>query len=238
MQIFPAIDLKDGKAVRLLRGDYDSVTVYGDDPRAVAERFAADGAKCLHLVDLDGARDGTSANFDTIALIARESGAFIEVGGGIRDEERIKRCLDAGVSRVILGTAAVRDFDFTERMAQKYGEALAVGVDVREGSVAVSGWREDAGVNGMEFCRKLRDAGVKTVIFTDISRDGAERGTNLEAYRELSKIERLSIVASGGISALDEIASLKEIGVGAAILGKALYTGRIKLPDALAAARG
>ena len=229
MQIFPAIDLSGGQVVRLYQGDYDKMTVYGADPCAVARDFIAAGAKYLHVVDLDGAKDGTLANFESIAAIAKQGGLYIEVGGGIRTEERIQQYLDLGVSRCILGTVAVKDFDFTARMAQKYGDAIAVGVDARDGYIAINGWKELSSETGIEFCRRLKDAGVQTVIYTDISRDGAEKGTNLELYRELAKIEGLNITASGGVSSLEELAELQRIGTHAAILGKALYTGRLDL---------
>ena len=233
MQIFPAIDLRGGQVVRLYQGDYDQMTVYGADPCAVARDFLAAGARYLHVVDLDGALDGTLANFESIAAIARQGGLYIEVGGGIRDEERIRRYLDLGVGRCILGTIAVKDFAFTERMAQKYGDRIAVGVDARDGYVAVSGWKELSAERGVDFCRRLRDAGVKTVIYTDISRDGAEQGTNLDLYRELAKIDGLDITASGGVSSIQELRELRQIGTKAAILGKALYTGRLDLETVL-----
>ena len=229
MQIFPAIDLSGGQVVRLYQGDYDKMTVYGADPCAVAREFMANGAKYLHVVDLDGAKDGTLANFDSIAALAKQGGLYIEVGGGIRTEERIQKYLELGVSRCILGTIAVKDFDFTARMAQKYGDKIAVGVDARDGYVAINGWKELSSETGIEFCKRLRDVGVKTVIYTDISRDGAEKGTNLELYRELAKIEGLNITASGGVSSLEELKELQTIGTHAAILGKALYTGRLDL---------
>ena len=229
MQIFPAIDLSGGQVVRLYQGDYDQMTVYGSDPCAVAREFIAAGAKFLHVVDLDGAKDGTLANFESIAAIARQGGLYIEVGGGIRTEERIQQYLDLGVGRCILGTIAVKDFDFTARMAQKYGDKIAVGVDARDGYVAINGWKELSSETGIEFCKRLRDVGVKTVIYTDISRDGAEKGTNLELYRELAKVEGLNITASGGVSSLEELKELQTIGTHAAILGKALYTGRLDL---------
>ena len=229
MQIFPAIDLSGGQVVRLYQGDYDQMTVYGADPCAVARDFIAAGAKYLHVVDLDGAKDGTLANFESIAAIAKQGGLYSEVGGGIRTEERIRQYLDLGVGRCILGTIAVKDFDFTARMAQKYGDKIAVGVDARDGYVAINGWKELSSETGIEFCKRLRDVGVKTVIYTDISRDGAEKGTNLELYRELAKIEGLDITASGGVSSLEELKELQAIGTHAAILGKALYTGRLDL---------
>ena len=229
MQIFPAIDLRGGQVVRLYQGDYDQETVYAADPCAVARDFLAAGARYLHVVDLDGARDGTLANFETIAALVQQGGLYIEVGGGIRTEERIRRYLDLGVGRCILGTIAVKDFAFTERMAQTYGDRIAVGVDAWDGFVAVNGWKEISQERGVDFCRRLRDAGVKTVIYTDISRDGAEAGTNLELYRELAEIEGLDITASGGVSSIEELRELQTIGTKAAILGKALYTGRLDL---------
>ena len=229
MQIFPAIDLRGGQVVRLYQGDYDKMTVYGQDPCVVAREFLAAGAKYLHVVDLDGAKDGTLANFETIAAIAKQGGLYIEVGGGIRTEGRIQQYLDLGVGRCILGTVAVKDFAFTERMAQKYGDKIAVGVDARDGFVAINGWKELSDEKGVDFCRRLYVAGVGTVIYTDISRDGAEQGTNLDLYRELAAIEGLHVTASGGVSSIEELKELQTIGTHAAILGKALYTGRLDL---------
>ena len=234
MQIFPAIDLRGGQVVRLYQGDYDRETVYAADPCAVARSFLAAGAKYLHVVDLDGARDGMLANFETIAAIVKQGGLYIEVGGGIRTEDRIRRYLDLGVGRCILGTIAVKDFDFTARMAQTYGDRIAVGVDARDGYVAVSGWKELSAERGVDFCRRLRDAGVKTVIYTDISRDGAEAGTNLDLYQQLAEIQGLDITASGGVSSIEELKELQRIGTRAAILGKALYTGRLDLKTVIA----
>lgn len=233
MQIFPAIDLRGGQVVRLYQGDYDQMTVYGADPCAVAREFLAAGARYLHVVDLDGARSGTAENFESIAALARQGGLFIEVGGGIRTQQRIEQYLELGVDRCILGTIAVKDFDFTKGMARRYGAHIAVGVDARDGYVAVSGWEERTAERGVDFCRRLRDGGVGTVIYTDISRDGAEQGTNLPLYEELVKIEGLSITASGGISGLEELRQLRDMGVDAAILGKALYTGRLDLETVL-----
>ena len=195
----------------------------------MARRFQEAGARFRHVVDLDGAKDGTLANFDTIAAIVRQGGLSIEVGGGIRTEERIRQYLDLGVDRCILGTIAVKDFPFTARMAQLYGAKVAVGVDARDGFVAISGWKELSRERGVDFCRRLRDAGVHRVIYTDISRDGAEQGTNLDLYRELVTIQGLEITASGGVSSLEELRTLQAMGVRAAILGKALYTGRLDL---------
>ena len=229
MQIFPAIDLSGGQVVRLYQGDYDKMTVYGTEPCAVAKAFLEAGAKYLHVVDLDGARDGTLANLSPIADIVRQGGLYIEVGGGIRTEERIAQYLELGVNRCILGTAAVKDFDFTAHVAQTYGNQIAVGVDARDGYVAINGWKELSQEKGLEFCRRLYAAGVQTIIYTDISRDGAEQGTNLQVYQELAKISGLQVTASGGISSLEELRQLQKIGTHAAILGKALYTRRLDL---------
>lgn len=233
MELIPAIDLRGGKVVRLYQGAYDQMTVYGDDPAAQAKAFAAVGARNLHVVDLDGAKDGTAANFEVIQRIVKATGLSVEVGGGIRSEERIRRYLELGVERCILGTIAVKDFAFTTRMAQTYGKQIAVGVDARDGYVAINGWKELSAQKGVDLCRRLRDAGVRTVIYTDISRDGAERGTNLELYRELTAIQGLNIIASGGISFESELTELKNMGVWGAILGKALYTGKLDLAAAV-----
>lgn len=233
MQLYPAIDLRGGQVVRLFQGDYDQMTVYGSDPAAQATRFAEAGAKYLHVVDLDGAKDGTLANYSSIASIAAQGGLYVEVGGGIRTQERIEKYLSLGVGRCILGTIAVQDFDFTARMAKEYGSHIAVGVDARDGFVAINGWKELSREKGVDFCRRLFDAGVQAVIYTDISRDGAMQGTNLEVYEELRKIEGLQITASGGISNLNELEKLEAMGIDAAILGKSLYTGAIDLAQAV-----
>lgn len=233
MKLFPAIDLRGGQAVRLYQGDYDQMTVYNPDPADQARAFAAAGAKYLHVVDLDGAKDDTTANLPAIARIAAESDLYIEVGGGIRDEERIRRYLDLGVSRCILGTVAVRDFDFTARMAQKYGDKIAVGVDMKDGLVAVAGWKEVTPEPGVAFCRRLAEAGVRAVIATDISRDGTMQGTNMDLYRELLTIPGLEITASGGIAKMEELDTLQTMGCHAAILGKSVYTDAIDLAEAV-----
>ena len=232
MKIFPAIDLRNGKAVRLYQGDYDQMTVYSDSPVDVAKSFKAKGASCLHLVDLDGAKDGRLVNFETIKEIVEEVDMYVEVGGGIRDEERIKQYLELGVGRVILGTIAVKDPGFLEAMVTKYGEKIAVGVDARDGFVAINGWKEITDRESFEFCRYLRDIGVRTVIYTDISRDGGLEGTNMEAYRKLQEIEGLEVTASGGISFEEEITALRDVAA-AAILGKAIYSGKLDLERAV-----
>lgn len=231
MQIFPAIDLRDGRAVRLLRGDYDQMTVYSAQPCGVARRFIRAGAQRLHIVDLDGAKDGrpSMANWTEIEALVQQGHAFIEVGGGIRTEERILQYLDLGVNRCVLGTAAVEDFAFTERMARRYREKIAVGVDARDGKVATHGWLKTSGEDSFDLCRRLRDAGVQTVIYTDISKDGTLSGTNLDAYRRLTQIEGLNVVASGGISSVLELRALNEMGAAGAILGKAVYDGNLDL---------
>ena len=233
MKIFPAIDLKDGKAVRLFQGDYNQMTVYSENPVEVAGDFKNKGASNLHLVDLDGAKDGKLVNFDTIKKIVSDVDLFVEVGGGIRDEQRILQYLELGTGRVILGTIAVKDFGFLCDMVKKYGDKIAVGVDVKDEYVAINGWKEVTGVKGMDFCRKLQSVGVKTVIYTDISKDGALKGTNLEAYDKLSEIKGLDIIASGGISFENEISQLRNKGIYGAILGKALYSGMLDLRRAI-----
>ena len=233
MDLFPAIDLRGGKAVRLYQGDYDQMTVYNADPAAQARAFVEAGAKFLHVVDLDGAKDDTTANMDTIAAIAKQGGLYIEVGGGIRDEERIRRYLDLGVSRCILGTVAVKNFAFAADMAQKYGDKIAVGVDMKDGFVAVNGWKEVTPEPGVAFCRRCAAAGVRAVIATDISRDGTLQGTNMELYRELLTIPGLRVTASGGIAAMAELETLQTMGCHAAILGKSIYTGAIDLAEAV-----
>ena len=234
MELFPAIDLIDGCAVRLVKGDYAKKTIYSENPAAVARSFAAAGAKYLHVVDLEGAKDGGTPNLDTIQTIVRESGLLVEVGGGIRSEEVIKAYLDAGVFRVILGTAAVQNPAFLEEMVRKYGEKIAVGVDIKDGRVAIKGWTEVSEESCFAFCEKLQKIGVKTIICTDISKDGLLSGTNLELYRQLSEKCKVDIVASGGVTTLDDVKRLAEMKLYGAILGKALYTGNIDLAAAVA----
>ena len=237
MMIYPAIDLRGGKAVRLTKGDYDRMKVYNDDPASVAADFRAAGATHLHVVDLDGAREGVPQNAGTIRKLM-DVGLFTEVGGGIRDEARICEYLQSGVARVILGTIAVRDFGFVECMVKKYGDRIAVGVDAKDGFVAVSGWEETTRLTGVDFCRRLRDAGVKTVIYTDIGRDGCLAGANLPLYRELSGIEGLDVIASGGVSFESDITALSEMNIHGAIIGKALYEGKLDLRRCIALAKG
>ena len=234
MYLFPAIDLIGGEAVRLVKGDYNQKTVYSSSPVEVAKGFYEAGAEFLHVVDLDGAKSGNTDNISVIADIIRESGLKVEVGGGIRSEEVIKRYIDAGVYRVILGTVAVENPDFCREMTAKYGEKIAVGVDIKDGFVAIKGWTETAEKTCFDFCKELEKMGVKTVICTDISKDGLLSGTNLELYRELQGKFNIDFTASGGVTSLDDVKALMEIGVYGAILGKALYTGNIDLKEAVA----
>lgn len=238
MKLYPAIDLRGGQAVRLYQGDYDQMTVYNPDPVAQAKAFAAAGAKYLHVVDLDGAKDGLAVNFATIQSITAAGDLFVEVGGGIRDQQRIEDYLALGVGRCILGTVAVRDFDFTARMARTYGNKIVVGVDMKDGYVAVSGWKELTPEPGLDFCRRCADAGVKSLIVTDISRDGTMQGTNMQLYRDLLTIPGVEITASGGIARMEELDELQAMGCHAAILGKSIYTGAIDLAQAVARFEG
>lgn len=233
MQVFPAIDIRDKKVVRLTQGDYDRMTVYADNPLDIAKGFEAVGATNMHVVDLDGALDGELVNFDTVKQLASQTGLFVEVGGGIRSSERIEKYLKAGAGRVILGTVAVEDYAFVEQAVKQYGDKIAVGVDAKDGYVAIHGWKTVTDIDSYEFCERLRDSGVKTVIYTDIAKDGALGGTNLAAYERLSKIEGLNIVASGGVTYLNEIDALKRMGIYGVILGKAMYTGKLDLADAI-----
>ncbi len=235
MKIFPAIDLSEGCAVRLLKGDYAQKTVYSEDPVSVAKGFREAGGEILHLVDLDGAKAGYAAAAGIVAKIAAESGMFVEIGGGIRNAETVKQYLDAGVGRVILGTAALRDRAFLEEMIRLYGEKVAVGVDIKNGNVAVQGWTEDDGVKYTDFLDYLDGIGVATVICTDVSKDGAMQGTNRELYRELAAKYSFKVVASGGVSTLDDIKALAKMDIYGAIVGRALYNGAIDLKEAIAA---
>lgn len=237
MYIFPAIDLYGGKAVRLYKGDYDRMTVYSDDILSVARDFEAAGAEYIHMVDLEGARDGTTPNFDAVTAVAKSTGLKVEIGGGIRDEDAVSRYLDAGVFRVILGTAAITDWDFFQAMAQKYPGQIAAGADCREGFVAIKGWLETSAVTCEDFCQRVQSAGVRGLICTDISRDGAMGGTNRALYQSLSSRFDLDIVASGGVSSLEDIRSLRDMGLFGAIVGKAYYTGAVNLKEAIEAAK-
>lgn len=234
MELFPAIDLRGGAAVRLLRGDYKQMTVYSTSPVEVAKSFAAAGARYLHLVDLDGAKDGGTPNCELIAQIVSESGLLTEVGGGIRNMQAVEHYLNAGARRVIIGSAAVTDPDFLREALLRFGEKIAVGVDLKDGCVAIHGWTETSRLDGYAFIESMQEMGVKTIICTDISKDGAMQGVNAELYRELKRRFSLDIIASGGVSGLSDLETLSSIGVRGAILGKALYTGGIKLEEAIA----
>ena len=233
MKLFPAIDLYEGKAVRLFKGDYAQMTVYNNDPTAVARDFAASGAKCIHIVDLEGAKSGTTPNFDTVCKIKATSGLFCEIGGGIRTMEVIDKYLGAGIDRVILGTAAVGNLDFVKSAVDKYGDRIAVGADLKDGYVAVKGWVEKTDLLAEDFFLQMQNVGVKTIICTDISKDGAMMGTNLELYRSLSKRFSMQIVASGGVSSMEDIERLQDMELYGAIIGKAYYTGAIDLKKAV-----
>ena len=237
MIVLPAVDLYEKKAVRLLRGEYEKMTVYSDSPVETAKKMESEGASWLHTVDLEGARDGAAPNLCVVERIAKETNLSVEFGGGIRSMETLDRVFAAGVRRAILGTAAVTDRAFLERAAARYGDGVAVGADLRDGAVAIRGWRETSGEDTDAFLRRLEEMGVGTVICTDISRDGALGGSNLGLYRSLSERFSFRLIASGGVSSAAEICALKEMGVWGAILGKAYYTGKLSLPEALEAAK-
>ena len=237
MLIFPAIDLFEGNAVRLLKGEYDQMTVYNEDPLSVARDFAACGATCLHLVDLEGAKSGTTPNIDTVRRLAAETDLFTEVGGGIRNMDTVRAYLTAGVDRVILGTAALQDEAFLKEALRKYGDRIAVGVDIRNGKVAIRGWVETSETDAMEFMAKLEQLGVRTVICTDISRDGAMAGTNHDLYAELMNRFQMNVIASGGVSSLEDVRRLAQKNLYGAIIGRAYYTGAISLRDAIEVAK-
>lgn len=236
MYLFPAIDLIDGKAVRLLRGDYAQMTIYNENPLEVAKDFEASGAKYIHMVDLEGAKNGDTPNFETVQTIAENTGLFVEIGGGIRSMDVVKRYLDAGIHRVILGTAAVEDESFLRAAVAEYGERIAVGADIRDGYVSIKGWLEQSDFTLDAFCEKMEEIGVKTLICTDISRDGAMRGTNRAMYAELKEKYNINITASGGVSSMEDIEALTAMDLYGAIIGKAYYTGDIILSDAISVA--
>lgn len=232
MKIFPAIDLIDKKVVRLSQGDYSQKTLYSDDPLSVARSFIADGATHLHVVDLDGAKKGSPVNFEVIKQL-KQFDMFVEVGGGIRDMQKIEAYQKIGVDRVILGTVAIKNFDFVVEAVKEFKDMIAVGVDAKNERVATHGWQEVSDTDSFEFCKKLYDAGVTSVIYTDIATDGMLKGTNLSAFKRLSEIKGLKVTASGGISSVDEIRQLKQMGIWGAILGKALYEKKLSLAEAV-----
>ena len=237
MYIFPAIDLYEGKAVRLYKGDYAQMTVYSEQPLSVARDFQRAGATHIHLVDLEGAKTGETPNLDVVTAIAKETDLFTEIGGGIRSMETVDAYLSAGVDRVILGTAAVTDEAFLKQAVATYGEKIAVGVDIKDGFVAIKGWTEQSAYDCHTFCQKMQDLGVKTLICTDISKDGAMQGTNRELYRELGQTYSMQIVASGGVSSLEDVKALSELDLYGAIIGKAYYIGAIDLKEAIEVAQ-
>ncbi len=237
MKIFPAIDLYGGKAVRLYKGDYEQMTVYSDDPVSVALDFKAQGAEWIHLVDLEGARDGDTPNLETVRRIVEKSGLMAEVGGGIRSLAVIEKYIEAGVRRVILGTAAVTDPAFLSAAVEKYGDAIAVGVDIKDGCVAIKGWKETSSLEAFEFCRRLEALGVKTVISTDISKDGAMQGANHALYDAMRGELGMQIIASGGVSSIEDVKRLATMKLYGAIIGKAYYTKAISLKEAIEVAK-
>ena len=237
MLIYPAIDLYGGKAVRLYKGDYRQMTVYNDDPAAVALDFRSKGATHIHLVDLEGAKSGTTPNLETVTAIKRATGLFCEVGGGIRSMEVIRRYLEAGMDRVILGTAAVTDPAFLREAVAEYGEKIAVGIDIRDGFVAIKGWTERSQEQALDFCEKMQVLGVKTLICTDISKDGAMEGANHSLYKTLSQQFDMNIIASGGVSSLEDVEKLAKLNLYGAIIGKAYYTGAVELAAAIEVAK-
>ncbi len=236
MLIFPAIDLYGGQAVRLYKGDYRQMTVYSPHPLEVAQTFQEKGASCIHLVDLEGAKTGGTPNLRVVTEIVSKTKLFSELGGGIRSLETIRRYLDAGVDRVILGTAAVTDPAFLEEAIRRHGRQIAVGVDIRNGYVAIKGWTEQSSYTCDAFCHRLQGLGVETLVCTDISRDGAMEGANLELYQRLSRTYQMNLIASGGVSSLEDIRKLRAMKLHGAIIGKAYYTGAIDLAQALEAA--
>ena len=237
MIIFPAIDLYDKKAVRLFKGDYQNMTVYSDNPIEIALDFQNAGATHIHMVDLEGAKDGTTPNIEIVKQVASETNLFVEIGGGIRDMETVEKYLTAGVGRVILGTAAVTNPEFLKEVVAKHGDKIAVGADVKDGYIAIKGWVEKSEVTLEDFLSQMQEIGVKYIICTDISKDGAMRGTNLQLYKELSQKYSMCITASGGVSSLEDVKELRKMNIYGAIIGKAYYIGAIDLKDALEAAK-
>lgn len=237
MLIYPAIDMYDKKAVRLFKGDYNQMTVYSENPVEVAIDFKNCGATHIHLVDLEGAKSGTTPNFEVVKNIKDSTGLFCEIGGGIRNMDVIDKYITAGVDRVILGTAAVTNPGFVEEAVAKYGDRIAVGIDIKDGYVAIKGWTETSDDDAFAFCNKMQNIGVKTIICTDISKDGAMQGTNHELYKELSDRFDIQIIASGGVSTIDDIAKLRKLDIYGAIIGKAYYTKAIDLKEAIEVAQ-
>ena len=237
MLIFPAIDLYEKQAVRLFKGDYNRKTVYSNDPVSVARDFKKSGASHIHLVDLEGAKTGETPNFDVVCAIKRETGLFCEIGGGIRSIEVVEKYISAGLDRVILGTAAVTNEGFVQEAVEKYGEKIAVGIDIKDGFAAIKGWTESSGIDAFEFCERMEKIGVRTLICTDISKDGAMVGTNRALYKKLSEKFSVDIVASGGVSSIDDVKALRKLNIYGAIIGKAYYTKAVDLGEAIEVAK-
>lgn len=237
MILYPAIDIYGAQAVRLYKGDYNQMTIYNPDPVKVAEDFVAKGAQCIHMVDLEGAKLGTTPNLETICRIKEKTGLFCQVGGGIRSMDTVKAYLDAGLDRVILGTAAVTNPDFAKQAVDAYGAKIAVGADLKDGFVAVKGWVEKSQLDATTFCRQMESIGIKTLICTDISKDGAMQGPNHDLYRTLSEQLGMQIIASGGVSSIDDIRRLAKLNIHGAIVGKAYYTGAVDLAEAIEVAK-
>lgn len=237
MIIFPAIDLFEGKAVRLLKGDYNAMAVFSENPVSVAEDFASQGAEHIHIVDLEGAKSGATPNLETVREIIDSTGLFCEIGGGIRSMDTIDAYLSIGASRVILGTAAVNNPSLIKQATERYGDRIAVGIDIKDGKVAIHGWTEKTELDCFTFCKRMQDLGVNTIICTDISKDGAMQGTNHALYRQLSERYAVNLIASGGVSSIEDVRRLAQLGIYGAIIGKAYYTGAINLAEAIEVAQ-
>ncbi len=235
MRIYPAIDIKDGKCVRLYKGRFDDVTVYGDSPAEMAKKWEAQGGEYIHVVDLDGALKGHGVNAAKIREICESVSVPVQTGGGIRTTEDIEAKLACGISRVIIGTKAVSDSEFVKRAADKYGDKIVIGIDAKDGMVAVEGWEKTSDFTAVEFAKKMVSLGVKTIVYTDIATDGTLSGPNVAAMREMAAAVNADIIASGGVGSLDDILLLKDTGVEGVIVGKALYTGRVDLAEAVKA---
>ncbi len=237
MLIYPAIDIYEGEAVRLFKGDYAQKTVYSSNPVEIALDFRNSGATHMHIVDLEGAKTGETPNFNLISEIKKEGNLFCEVGGGIRNIQTVEKYINSGLDRVILGTAAVNDENFLKEAVRNFKEKIAVGIDIKNENVAIKGWMEDSKVNAFEFCRKIESLGVTTLICTDISKDGAMQGTNRDLYKTLSENYDINIIASGGVSSIDDVKALKKLDIYGAIIGKAYYTKSINLKEAIEVAK-
>ena len=236
MQIWPAIDLRGGKCVRLEQGDYRRETVYGDDPAEMARRWVAEGAECLHLVDLDAARDGTHANLAAVRNILAAVKVPCQLGGGVRDEPAIERLLSLGLSRLVVGTSALKDPVWFRAMCREYPGQLALGIDAREGRVATDGWLETSSVSAIELAQTFAGEPLVGIVYTDISRDGMLQGPNLMAMSDMKAAVQVPVIASGGVAGAEDVVALARIGMAGCIIGKALYEGTLTLPAALAAA--